>query len=199
MELRTRWSICFIWLTVLVLDTPTLSAADKAQRIFILEVAEGGRLCGYSSEDEWGQAPKPQDPQVIAIANSVEGVLTAVLVKLDTEDTTNYDEYAMNKDGSVRQLKRTLDDVPQRVRTEQVWDIRAGRAKKTSESWMDFKTLRPLSRDKRLDYRDELPVIVRLTDFPFYSLITDKSPERWVGGKRCVRGNMSTIYTELLK
>jgi hypothetical protein len=93
-------------------------------------------------------------------------------------------------------LKRSLDDVSVKLTREQVWDIRGGRATKTSESWMEFKTHKLLNPEGRVDDLYELPIFVRITDFPFYPLITDKHPERWAGGRRCVPGNMSKIYTQ---
>jgi hypothetical protein len=176
-----------------------LSGADKPQRTFILQEAQCGRLCGYTNKDEWGRAPKPQDPQVSAIAEWVVGALTTILVEVDTEDTSTYDEYTVDKDGSIRQLKRALDNVSVKSTREQIWDIRGGRATKTSESWMEFKTHKPLSPDRRLDELYELPIFVRMNDFPFYSLITDKHPEHWPGGKRCVPGTMRKLYARLPK
>jgi hypothetical protein len=151
METRIRWRICYILLAVLAIMSPVLSGADKPQRTFILQEAQGGRLCGYT------------------------------------------------KDGSIRQLKRALDNVSVKSTREQIWDIRGGRATKTSESWMEFKTHKPLSPGRRLDELYELPIFVRMNDFPFYSLITDKHPEHWPGGTRCVPGTMRKLYARLPK
>ena len=190
---RMLLPICNVMLVLLVGKGSELSFAYAAQPIFIMEVAQGGMLCAYTGEDQWAQAPKARDPQFIAITKSVRGLLVELLVERDTEDTTTYDRYAVGKDGDIRQLKRILDVVPERVRREQVWNIRGGRASKILELWMEFKTHKPRGPDQDLSDFVENPIIVRMSDFPFYSLITDKHPERWPGGKRCAAGDMNKL------
>lgn len=192
MGTRILLRMCSVSLAVLF--AANVSDANVAQqKVFILEKAGQGVLCGYTSEQDWAEVPRERDVEFTAIVESADGVVTSVFVQRFTEDTATYDEYAVAKDGNILRLKRILDVVPERVTREQIWDIRGGRATKLSESWMEFKTHKPRGPDKDLDDLVENPIIVRVGDFPFSLLIADKHPERWPGGTRCVRGNMSRL------
>jgi hypothetical protein len=90
-------------------------------------------------------------------------------------------------------LKRTLDVIPDRVTREQVWDIRDDRPVKVSESWMQFKTHKPIPPDKDLNDLGENVIITRTNDFPFNLLLREKHPERWPGGSHCVTGSMDVL------
>lgn len=168
-------------------------AYPAEQRTFILEKADRGLLCAYTSEREWAQVPKDKDIEFTARVDSGDGVVTAVLVERFTEDTTMYDEYTVARDGNVLRLKRTLDVIPERVTREQVWNIRGGWPVKVSESWMESRTHKPRGPDEDLGDRVANPIMVRISDFPFYSLMTDKHPARWPGGTRCVSGDMNKL------
>jgi hypothetical protein len=192
MGIRTRWRILNS-VSFAILAATLLSSAHAAERVFVLEIANRGLVCGYTSEHEWAQVPKEKDVEFTAMVDSADGVVAAVLVQRYTEDTTTYDEYAVSKDGNIRRLKRILDVIPERVSREQIWDIRGGQAFKVSELWMEFKTHKPRGPDKDLDDLVETPIIVRISDFPFNLLITDKHPERWTGGVRCVPGSMNKL------
>ena len=197
MGIKAWPAICNVCL--LLVAASGLSSADTAQRIFILEMSRRGVLCGYTNEAEWAKVPKEKDIEFIAVASLVDGVLTSVLVERFSEDTATYDEYAISGGGSIRQLKRTLDVIPERVTREQVWDVRGGRAIKVSESWMEFRTHKPRGPDKDLGDLVENPIIVRVGDFPFHRLIADKHPERWPEGSRCIPGNMDRLEAAPLK
>ena len=182
------WLVGFAFVLIL-----GVSSADPLQKVFVLETATRGLLCGFTNEREWARVPKDKDIEFTAVADSTAGVVTAVLVERFTEDTTTYDEYSVDQRGHVQRLKRTLDVVPERVTREQIWNIRGGRPVKVAESWMEFKTHKPRGPDKDLDDFVENPIIVRLTDFPFYALIADKHPEKWTDGTRCIPGNMNSL------
>ncbi len=176
LESKLGPTICKVCL--LLIAANGFSSADTAKRIFILEKSQRGVLCGYANEAEWSRVPKEKDIEFVAVASFVEDVLTSVLVERFSEDTATYDEYAVSGGGSIRQMKRTLDVIPERVTREQIWDVRGGRAIKVSESWMRFKTNQPIPPDKDLNDLGENPIIVRVRDFSFHLLIADKHPER---------------------
>ena len=190
---RSCWRVNSRWMAVLCLIFPVLSWAGGNGRVFVLEDSDRGLLCAFTRESDWAGVPKQQDVEFTAIAESVDGVLKTVLVERDTEDTSTHDEYAVGREGRIRQLRRTLGVVPQRVSREQIWTIRDTQPVKVSESWLEFKTHKPVRPDARLDYIIEHTIIVRVNDFPFYPLIVDEHPERWPDGKRCLPGNMTKL------
>jgi hypothetical protein len=168
---------------------PVLNAQTE-QRVFVLEIHERGLLCAYTSEKEWAKVPKV-GVQFVAIATSADGRLKSVLVEKLTEDTTRDDEYTIGGIGNVTRLKRTLE-FPDTA--EQLWEVRGGKPVKTSETWAQFKTNKPIPPDK--DFATILrnaPIIMRLSEFPFSGLITDAHPEKWQDGKRCERGSMDKL------
>jgi hypothetical protein len=170
------------------------STAKAENRIFVLERPESGLLCGFVSEHQWAQFPREKnDVDIVAVASRVDGVVSSILVERFTEDTATYDEYSIDRKGNINRLKRTFDVVPDRVTREQIWSIRDGKAVKTSESWMEFKTHRPIAPHKEIEDFGTSPIILRMADFPFYSLIIDRHPERWPSGNLCIPGSMNKL------
>jgi len=158
-----------------------------------LEESAKGLLCGYTSEAKWAAVPKEKDIEFTAVARTVDGILTSVLVERFSEDTATYDEYTVDRVGGVRQLKRTIDFIPDRLTREQTWSVREGKATRISELWMQFKTHKPLPPNKDLADLVERPIVVRSSDFPFHVLIVDKHPELWPGGISCIPGSMNPL------
>lgn len=162
------------------------------QKVFVLE--DGGRgVCGYTSETKWAQVPKEKDIEFTAVIDKADGVVKSVLVQRYSEDTATYDEYDVDKDGIIRRLKRTVDVIPDRLTREQIWDIRGGKPVKVADTWWELRSRKPHAADKELEDIGQTPVIVRLTDFPFYSVMTDQNAGRWPGGVRCVGGSMDRL------
>jgi hypothetical protein len=123
---------------------------------------------------------------------SVGGRLKSVLVQNYSEDTRRDDEYTIGANGSVTQLKRTLEAKPSTA--EQVWDLRGEKPVKVSETWTQLKTNKPVPPDE--DYAELLknaPIILRMSEFPFSALITDTHPEKWPNGTRCEPGSMDKL------
>ncbi|HVO97672.1 MAG TPA: hypothetical protein VMT15_06375 [Bryobacteraceae bacterium] len=191
METKRALSILMFWIGVSMAN-PSASA-QEGSRIFILEVPQSGLLCGYTTEREWAKIPQEKNPTFVAVVDSTSGIVSSILVERLTEDTAIYDEYSIDRNGNVRQLKRKLDVIPDRITREETWTIRGGSAVKTSESWMEYKTHRPIDPDKDLADLGKTPIMLRARDFPFSLLVADRHPERWLGGTRCVPGNMDKL------
>ncbi len=191
--MATRFSrgISILWLTAIFAYLP--ASANAENRIFILEKSQPGLLCGYTRESEWAKVPKDKEVEFLAIVRSMDGTVSSILVERFTEDTITYDEYTIDEGGDVSKLKRTLDVLPDRVTRVQTWEIREGRATKVSDSWMQFKTGRRVTPDPYLQTLGQNPIMLRLTDFPFFALIADKHPERWPGGSYCIPGSMNKL------
>jgi hypothetical protein len=163
------------------------------RHVFVFEDAEKHLICAYTNEAEWAKVPGQQDVEFVVVGDLVGSELRTVLVQRLTEDTTNNDEYTLGSNGTVLRLKRTLDVIPERVTREQKWDVRAGRAIKVAESWLEYQTHKPLPPERRLDQLVELPRITQFSHLPFFSLIMDPHSERWTMGKRCVSGSLSEV------
>ena len=191
MEIRPHLNTFWRCLILLLAITPARAVA--ASKVFILEKSEEGLLCGYTRESEWAQVPKDKDISFVAIVESENGTVSSILVQRFSEDTTTYDEYTIQKGVNVIKLKRTFDVVPDRVTREQIWAIQAGKAAKISERWMEFKTHRPIGPQNQIDDFGTIPIMLKMTDFPFYPLIVDQHPERWPSGRRCVPGSMDKL------
>jgi hypothetical protein len=159
------------------------------QRVFLTQAQ--GRWCSYASEKLVEDAPKDQDPEYIAIAEAHGGHLTAIRIRRSTEDTTTYDDYSLGRDGLLRRLKRSLDDVSEKITRVQNWDISSGRPVKVSESWFEFGTHRSIPRPNQLDDFIDQSIIMRTVDFPFYVLLT--SPGVWANRTVCVAGDAKKL------
>jgi hypothetical protein len=191
MGTRFRGSISIVWLVVILAHWST--SANAENRIFILEKSQPGLLCGYTRESEWAGVPKDKEVEFLAVVRSTDGTVSSILVERFTEDTNTYDEYTIDKGTNVSKLKRTLDVLPDRVTREQIWQIRDGRVAKVSDSWTQFKTGHPVAPDQYLETLGQNPIMLRVADFPFYTLIADKHLERWPGGNHCMPGSMNKL------
>jgi hypothetical protein len=184
----------FVFLLVAILALATGSTAKAENRIFVLERPESGQLCGFINERQWAQFPRERnDIDVVAVVSLADGVVASILVERYSEDTATYDEYSVDRKGNIDRLKRTFDVVPDRITREQIWSIRDGKAVKTSESWMEFKTHRPIAPHKEIEDFGTSPIIFRVMDFPFYPLIIDGHPDRWPSGSYCIPGSMRKL------
>jgi len=188
-----RYSFLVILSNVVLSQLTRLSGDPAPFRIYILEKESESALCAYTDREQWAAVPKEKDPEFTVTAEFVDGVLTRLLVQKFTEDSTTYDEYGVNKEGSVRQLKRTRDITPERVTIEQVWRVQRGQAVKISEIWTQFATHKRLAPDKEL--RDSLagPVFVRVAEFPFYPILRDLNVSRWPNGMHCIPGSLRSM------
>jgi hypothetical protein len=189
MEIRSRSRhLCLA--SIVALLAPSGLSSQARQRLFIAE--SGGRWCSYQSEKELEAAPTDQDPEYVAIVESRGNRLSAIRVRRSTEDTTTFDEYLVSNDGdTLTRLKRSLDAISERITREQIWDLRSGTPAKLSESWMEFRTHKPIHPDDRLDDFVDHAVMTRVADLPFYLLIAN--PERWIKGNTCVAGDVQKL------
>lgn len=191
-----KFPLALLGIGLFAVSPQPLVRAQGEQRVFVLEIHGRGALCAYTKESDWAKVPKEQDIEFIAIATSAGGVLKSILVQRFSEDTTRYDEYAIGGNGNVVQLKRTLDAIPDRVTAEQVWQVRAGKASKVSESWTQFKTNKPVPPDNDLAELLAAPIVMRVSEFPFSALVTDAHPEKWPDGMRCEKGGMDVLESK---
>ena len=174
-----RW-----WLAVLA---GAVVGGTEPERLFILEDAGKAVLCGFRSEEAFGKYEGPPGmPAFTAVVEFGGGRPTAVLVERGTEDTTTYDEYLLGQAGQIMELRRSFDYMTLRLRRDQVWRIRGGRAEKVSEAWMEFRTKNPVGAERIPKDLFQSRIFVRVADFPFWGLVR----ERWTGERRCVAGSM---------
>lgn len=173
------------WCWVVLVGT-VVSAAEPG-RLFILEDAEKGVLCAFRSEAAFGKYEgQPGMPAFTAVVELGGAGPTAVLVERGTEDTTTYDEYLLGRGGEITELRRSFDYMTLRLRRDQVWRIRGGRAEKVSEAWMEFRTKKPVGAERIPTDLFQSRIFVRVADFPFWRLVR----ERWTGDRRCAAGSM---------
>ena len=145
-----------------------------------------GEWCGYDTTKELDAAAGEQDPQYVAIVDSREGKVTAVRVRRSTEDTSIFDEYTIGSGLTVERLRRTLDAIPEHTTRIEIWNLKSGSPIKISESWMEFRSHKPLQPDNRLDDYIEHAIIMRFSDFPFAPLVA--RPQSGRRGQPALRG-----------
>lgn len=160
--------------------------AAEGRRVFVLEKREEKLLCAYTSEREWREASVDTDkPQYVAVVERRGRRVVTVWVERYSEDSQTFDEYAIEGGRQVRELRRSIAHVTNRVRREQVWRIAEGRARLVRETWRDWRADREAPVDESLADFVGARVVTRTGEFPFWALAS--------GRARCVAGTMAGL------
>jgi hypothetical protein len=163
-------------------------AQSTGKRLFLLEDAEHHQWCAYGSESEWTTEVKSLTALVVATLEYTGDHVSKIAVTEEDEagDWTVYDHYLIDEKGQIRELKRTINILPGDRSEDETYLVLDGKAKKQASDSRRLSTKEALPGQKEKVWLPEVPIITRVQDFPFVSLILEKHPELSSSGKVCV-------------
>jgi hypothetical protein len=144
------------------------------------------RWCGYASESQMKAQVQSLGAMVVGCVEYTNGLISAVRVTEvdETGDWAVNDEYALEKNETIKALKRTINILPENTSEEQQFLIERGQAVKTRSTYRELRTGKIIQES--VDWFQSPPVITDIRSFPFSNLIGDKRFEIWSKGKACV-------------
>jgi hypothetical protein len=163
-------------------------AQGTGKPLFLLEDTEHHQWCAYGSESEWTSEVKSLTAMVVGTLEYSGDHVSKIAVTEEDEagDWTVYDHYVIDDKGQISELKRTINILPGDRSEDETYVMLDGKPKKQVSNSRRLSTKEPLHGQKEKVWLPEVPIITRVQDFPFASLILEKHPQLASSGKVCV-------------
>jgi len=168
-------------LSVVVVNAALAQSTGK--RLFLVEDAEHHRWCAYRSESEWTSEVKSLTAMIVGM---LEYSGDHVTEEDEAGDWTVYDHYVIDDKGQISGLKRTINILPGDRSEDETYVMLDGKPKKQASNSRRLSTKEALPGQKEKVWLPDVPIITRVQDFPFVSLILQKHPEFSSNSKVCV-------------
>ena len=145
----------------------------RAEEIFFLHDADEHQWCGYANKDNWTSHFQREDVDVMGSLMYSNRRITQINMRQISAsgDWALDDEYTLNPSQNLQQLKRDLGYFSENERVLESFRIRDGKAVLISRSASNLTTHKPSSSSRPIDAFGSWPIITKVTDFPFQSLL----------------------------
>lgn len=172
----------------LLLGSASGTDAHRSSQSFLLEDAKQERWCAYGNKSLWTSDVQSFAASVVATVEYSGDHLSKISVTEEDEagDWIVYDHYAVGEKGNILGLNRIINILPGDRSEEETYIVVNGKAKKQSSISRKLSTKEVLTVQKEKDWLPDVPIVTRLSDFPFASLIIGKRVRVSLSEKKCV-------------
>ena len=194
-----------VWIA-LATSLAWVSVGQVPQRsLFLYLDGQTQQWCVYHSEDAFTAArEKVEEYQAAVIQYEGERPVSVGVTEWnESGDWAVYDDYSLTDMGELSELTRYYDQHMGGFTEKTIYGIVAGESQVKTQAFLDLETQEPLAgnpgarvetivtdgkAERWLDYFPIhiIPVVTRVTDFPFKSILRGEHPEVWEREPVCV-------------
>jgi hypothetical protein len=184
--------LLLIWTTFLLGVALAQSGVnpDTGKKVYFLNDDSHNQWCGYASESRLKAQVQTLRAMVVGGVDYKNGRVSVVHVTEadETGDWAVNDEYTFDENEKIRNLKRTINIIPEDSSEEQLFVIESGKAIKRRSTHRALRTGKPIQAQNTPDWFEPPPVITELKAFPFATLISGRQQAVWSTGEVCIPG-----------
>jgi len=162
----------------------------EQEEVVVLNNAKLGLWCIYPSEARWKSDSEAPPTASVATLTTVGGILATIQLN-EVDEAADYmifNHYMIGPDGELQKLKRRVNFLPNDTATTEEYAIRNGKAFKQGRVVRSLTTGKEIANQQH-DWLSKLPVITRVRDFPFASLLNIKHEKLVEKGKICTESS----------
>lgn len=173
-----------VLLLACLLPTQTTSKVVPV-KLFFLDDADHSTWCVYANESSWKDAVEKTGADNVATAEIAD--FKAITIQFTQSDETGdwmvFDEYTVGRDDSMVGLSRRINVLPADRTIEEKYALQNGALVKMSTATRSLTTSKILQNGG--PWSPDLPVLKRVQDFPFATLIHYSPTQIAASGQVC--------------